>query len=92
MSAVAKRLSKTRPDLASVTRRGPSGACQGKYPGCDLEDWAEVERLRASPSNWREAQRLVDEAFGVTDPIPNDKFRYHWRRKCWCWPVGQRLL
>ena len=80
-----------QPKPADPVRKGPAGECHGKYPGCDLEDWQEVERLRAHPSNWREAQRVVDRAFNVAEPIPNDKFRYHWRRKCFCWPQGQRL-
>ena len=81
-----------QPKPADPIRRGPQGECHGKYPGCDLEDWQEVERLRAHPSNWREAQRVVDRAFNVAEPIPNDKFRYHWRRRCFCWPADLRML
>ena len=79
-----------QPKPAERVRKGPSGACHGKYPA-DLEDWHEVERLRKAPSNWREAQRVVDNALGIDEPIDNDKFRYHWRRRCFCWPDELRL-
>ena len=81
------------PKPVERVRKGPSGVCHGVYPpATDLDDWAEVERLRKAPSNWREAQVVVDGMLGITEPIPNDKFRYHWRRKCFCWPDDLRLL
>jgi hypothetical protein len=83
MSRLAQSLATVTPEVSERVRKGPTGVCHGKYPA-DLEDWREVERLRLATS-WREAQRLVDAQLDVADPIPNDKFRYHWRRKCWCW-------
>jgi hypothetical protein len=89
MSALATKLANVAPEAVTGTRKGPEGACHGKYPA-DLDDWTEVHRLRAHPSTWRDAQRIVDDALGITDPIANDKFRYHWNRKCWCWPAELR--
>ena len=90
MSALAQALSGVTPEAQRV-RRGPIGECAKVYPEGDLEDWLEVERLRSLPnSSWREAQRIVDEQLGVERPIDNDKFRYHWRRRCFCWPDDLR--
>ena len=92
MSRLARSLAETDVKLAERVRKGPLGECGKVYPPGDLEDWAEVERIRHLPrSSWREAQRVVDENLGVTAPIDNDKFRYHWRRKCFCWPPELRL-
>jgi hypothetical protein len=87
MSALAKKLATV--EIDSRIRRGPSGACD-IYGDGDMEDWAQVERLRLS-SSWAEAQVTVDEALGVK-PIDTDKFRYHWRRRCWHWNHEQRQI
>lgn len=70
-------------------QRGPQGECARIYGPGTLDDWQAVEdrRLRTT---WAIAQQHVDQALDVTDPIPNDKFRYHWRRKCYCWPRDLR--
>ena len=83
MSQLAQSLADITAANAARTRKGPPGACQGRYPA-DLDDWAEVERIRLATS-WVEAQRVVDAQLGLSTPLHNDKFRYHWRRKCWCW-------
>lgn len=70
-------------------RRGPAGACD-IYGEGDLDDWARVERLRLETS-WAQAQDEVD-ALLVEEPIDGDKFRYHWRRKCWHWTEQQRRV
>lgn len=76
-------------DITSRTRRGPSGACD-IYGDGDLEDWASVERLRTGTS-WAVAQTEVDQALNIK-PIDSDKFRYHWRRRCWHWTQEQRSV
>lgn len=90
MSRLAAALSNATPAPAPErTTRGPIPTCDGKYPA-DLDDWAEVQRLRRETS-WRRAQITVDESLGIETPILNDKFRYHWNRRCQCWPVELRL-
>ncbi len=89
MSDLAKSLAAITPAASERLRMGPTGACQGVYPA-DLEDWGEVERIRKSET-WRGTQRIVDAQLGIAGRVPNDKFRYHWRRKCWCWPDDLRL-
>ena len=71
-------------------RRGPTGACD-IYGDGDLDDWRRVETLRLETS-WLQAQHEVDELLGIGDPIDGDKFRYHWRRKCWHWTEDQRRV
>ena len=72
------------------TRRGPLSECEGVYGPGNLEDWEAVEALRLRTS-WVIAQKYVDETLGITSSIRNDRFRYHWRRKCSCWPRDVRL-
>ena len=78
----------TADDLSVTrTRRGPSGACD-VYGDGDIDDWRRVERLRLDTC-WSDAQKAVDDLLGV-DPINIDKFRYHWRRRCWHWTEEQK--
>ena len=77
-------------EISSRVRRGPNGACD-IYGDGDLDDWRAVENLRRQTS-WTEAQKAVDSTLGLTRPIDVDKFRYHWRRKCWHWTVEQRQV
>jgi hypothetical protein len=86
MSALAKNLPKTV--VAPRIRRGPSGECD-VYGDGDVDDWRAVERLRSS-ATWAEVHREVDKALGITSPIITDKFRYHWKRRCWHWTQEQR--
>ena len=88
MSALANALSEVDPDDIPRTRKGPEGACAGRYPA-DVEDWEQVEALRCKVT-WKGAQVVVDDKLGLTTHVPNDVFRYHWRRKCSCWPVRER--
>jgi hypothetical protein len=85
MSALAKKLPAT---VDERVRRGPSGVCD-VYGDGDLDDWRAVERLRLNAS-WAAAHRTVDDTLGITAPIDVDKFRYHWRRRCWHWTQEQR--
>lgn len=86
MSKLANKLP-TADAIATRVRRGPSGACD-IYGDGDLDDWRAVEKLRIDTC-WADAQRAVDETLGAR-PIDADKFRYHWRRRCWHWTQEQR--
>lgn len=90
MSRLAAQLPTPTEVTANRHRRGPQGACDIYGPG-DLEDWAAVERLRLA-HDWATAHREVDDLLGVTTPIDGDKFRYHWRRKCFHWTEDQRRI
>lgn len=90
MSALASALPTPIEAATTRIRKGPSGACD-VYGDGDLEDWAAVERLRQAPNTWDVAQRHVDLALGITS-IDANKFRYHWRRKCWHWTPEQRRV
>lgn len=78
----------TADQLVTRTRRGPNGACD-IYGDGEIDDWRAVERLRQQVT-WAGAQRAVDETLKITNPIDFDKFRYHWRRRCWHWTEEQR--
>lgn len=70
--------------------RGPAPACQALYlEHSTEEDWTAVEGLRQK-SSWKFAQAKVDEMLKVEHPLPLEKFRYHWRRRCSCWPEDLR--
>ena len=88
MSALAKKIQKT-PAPASSTRRGPANACYPLYGPGDLEDWEAIESLRENHT-WREVQEHVDKLAGIETSLPLEKFRYHWRRRCFCWPEDLR--
>jgi hypothetical protein len=90
MSKLATQLQAVT-DIPSRAKRGPNNACFPRYGAGDLDDWNEIERLRNEGFEWRDVQRTVDEKLGITEPIAPDKFRYHWRRKCYCWPQDLRL-
>lgn len=89
MSKLATSLPTADSIQSDRVRRGPTGACD-VYGDGDLEDWAAVERLRTETS-WALAQREVDATLKVKS-IDEDKFRYHWRRKCWHWSPDQRRV
>lgn len=80
----------TAEQLAVRVRKGPTGACD-IYGDGDLDDWRAVEALRIKTS-WAAAQRAVDQTLEITRPIDGDKFRYHWRRRCWHWSEDQRRV
>lgn len=72
------------------TRRGPKPTCD-IYGEGTLDDWRRVENTRTMRgSSWTIAQRKVDALLGITEPIPNNFFQYHWKRKCSCWPAELR--
>ena len=90
MSTLASKLADT-PALAGGVRRGPPNACYPLYGTGDLEDFEALEALRAQPGwTWREVQQRIDQIVGVDRPLPLEKFRYHWRRRCFCWPEDLR--
>lgn len=90
MSAAAKKLAEA-PSVPVRIKRGPNNQCLGVYDP-DLEDALAIDEFRHRPGqSWATAQTRFDELLHVTRKIPNDKFRYHWRRKCFCWPEELRL-
>lgn len=89
MSKLAKKIAST-PVASPPGRRGPANQCFALYGVGDLEDWEAVESLRSKGHDWRQVQAHVDELTGVEKPLPLEKFRYHWRRRCYCWPEDLR--
>lgn len=92
MSAVAKKLA-TAPPSGQRIRRGPTNLCEPIYEP-DLEDANAIDEFRKRPGeSWPTAQAMYDDLLGVekSKRIINDKFRYHWRRRCFCWPDDLRL-
>jgi tRNA G26 N,N-dimethylase Trm1 len=90
MSVAAKKLSSAQPSGSRI-RRGPTNLCGPIYEP-DLEDAEAIQEFRRRPGeSWATAQAMFDKLAGVKVRIPNDKFRYHWRRKCFCWPDDLRL-
>lgn len=89
MSKLANKLPTADEVRTARVRKGPTGACD-VYGDGDLTDWAAVERLRLATS-WASAQRAVDETLNVK-ALDENKFRYHWRRKCWHWTEEQKAV
>lgn len=73
-----------------VTQPGLRPVCYPLYGPGDLEDLLMVEAVRVG-REWHEVQAAVDASAGVINPLPLDKFRRHWRRRCSCWPKDLRL-
>lgn len=94
MSKLAKKIAASAPPKAIPAQRGPANACYPIYGAGDLEDWEALEVLRKQGPRvleWREVQIHVDQLAGITKPLPLAKFKYHWRRMCYCWPEELRL-
>lgn len=86
--SLAERLAEAAREYRDL--RGPAPACQAIYgEHANEENWQAVESLRTK-SSWKFAQAKVDEMLGVDHPLPLEKFRYHWRRRCSCWPQDMR--
>lgn len=91
MSAAAKKLTSAPPTGNRQTKRGPANRCAPIYRP-DLEDAQAIDAFRHRPGeSWATAHAMYDELAGVTTRIPTDKFRYHWNRRCWCWPDDLRV-
>ena len=89
MSKIASKLAAAPPSAERI-RRGPTNLCHSVYEP-DLDDANAIDEFRNRPTeSWATAQRMFDELAGVTRTIPNDKFRYHWKRRCFCWPDDLR--
>lgn len=85
MSKLAQKLAAAPPSGQRV-RRGPANQCSGIYKP-DLEDAEAIDEFRHRPDeSWKSAQARYDQLAGITDNLRNDKFRYHWNRRCFCWP------
>lgn len=89
MSKLASKIA-TSPPTAATVRRGPANRCYPLYGSGDMEDFEAVEALRQNLT-WRQVQEHIDDILGVTKPLPLEKFRYHFRRRCFCWPEDLRL-
>lgn len=89
MSKLASKIAATPAPVGAPVKRGPANACFPLYGYGDLEDWEQVETLHVSLT-WREVQDHIDALLGVEKRIPLEKFRYHWRRRCFCWPEDLR--
>lgn len=89
MSKLAEQLA-AAPATGVRLRRGPTNVC-GPIYAPDIEDAEAIDEFRNRPGeSWATAQNRFDKLLGVEKPIPNDKFRYHWRRRCFCWPDDLR--
>lgn len=90
MSRLAKQL-RDAPTPGPRYTPGPSAACSLVYGPGDLEDHAAIHEYRQRPGEtWRSTQTAWDALVGVTKALHNDKFRYHWNRRCACWTDEQR--
>lgn len=83
--SLAEQLAQVADSDAPEVRKGPLGACH-IYGEGNLEDWEAVEAKRRQGWQWADVQAAVDDITGVKAPIPLAKFKYHWRRRCYCWP------
>jgi hypothetical protein len=90
VSKLAKKIAASETVKVPI-RRGPLNVCLPVYGPGDLEDWQAVENVRAQGHDWRSVQAHVDRLAGVEKPLPLEKFRRHWRRRCFCWPEDLRL-
>jgi hypothetical protein len=100
---VSKLAKKIAPKGTPATPRrpgapGPRAECARLYRDhADLADWQAVQYLRETKNaagvrrDWRAVQIEVDEMLGVTEPIAKERFRYHWLRRCDCWPPELKL-
>lgn len=89
MSKLAQQIAELPPP-SSLPRRGPANACFPLYGDGDLEDWEQIEALRANGYEWRQVQSQVDGLLKIERPLDLERFKYHWRRRCFCWPVDLR--
>lgn len=90
MSQLAGKLKAVETEPVRV-RRGPLNQCHSLYGDGDLDDFEAIQAKREAGLSWREVQELVDEQLGIEKPIGLEKFRYHFRRRCFCWPDELRL-
>lgn len=90
MSDLARKLATSPPSKERV-QRGPRASC-AVYGAGDMEDWEAIDAFRHQPGeSWATTQKRWDGFLGLDYPaVPNDKFRYHWRRRCFCWPDDLR--
>jgi hypothetical protein len=95
VSKLASKIAATPGPAAKPVKRGPDNRCFPLYGAGDLEDWEALEEYRANTPGkpqrtWREVQAYIDGLAGIETPLPLEKFRYHWRRMCFCWPEDLR--
>lgn len=67
-----------------LTRKGPPPACEVYGPG-DTAVVDVIDERRLNGETWVAIQHLLDGILGISKPIHNDKFRYHFTKKCGHW-------
>lgn len=82
---VASKLAAAPP--LKVTRKGPPPACEVYGPG-DQAVVDVIDDRRRSGETWQAIQRILDGILGIEKPIHNDKFRYHFTKKCGHWDAA----
>lgn len=87
MGSLAERLPKY--DTGTRGAHGRSAGCDIYGPG-DIDDWRAVLAIQGR-ADWAEAQREVDKALNIAEPISSGSFKHHWLRKCGHWTPEQRL-
>jgi hypothetical protein len=81
--SLAERLAKCPAER--TTRKGPPPLCEIYGPG-DGDLLAEIHRRKSEfGESWADIQRHLDGLLGIDKPIKNDRFRYHFTRKCDHW-------
>lgn len=83
MSKLAIELPKA--DFGKAPHKGPRGICYTVYGSCDLDDLAAVKALKETGLTWEQIQEQVDKILGIENPIPRQRFIYHFRSLCRCW-------
>lgn len=94
MSQHAQKLAEAAPSPKRVIQHGPVAKCRPLYGDGDMEDFTAIDEFRNRPNeSWRTAQDKWDSILGIPNEkrLTNDKFRYHWKRRCFCWPDELRL-
>lgn len=86
MSQLAEQLADA--PVPPPPRKGPPAKCS-IYGEGDTDAADTIDRLREQGRTWMQVQGMVDKLLGVEQPIKNDLFRYHWRRKCDHWRHGE---
>lgn len=83
MAKLATELPKQ--DFGQKPHVGPRGVCYPLYGDCDIEDLEAVNQLREQGLTWEQLQEQIDKILEIENPIPRERFIYHWRKQCACW-------
>lgn len=67
-------------------RKGPPPRCEIYGPGDpELYVLLHAKRHGEPTQSWSQVQVTLDGVLGITKPIHEDQFRYHWTGKCAHW-------